>query len=1559
VASIPTGRAADDQITRAKIIKLFDDTRKRLVETGTRNRLVHVNRSNTRGNVINIVNERSNDVYAVLVGSKTMRFLPIGSNLDQSDHEIHIAEERYTDGHLETKLDPDPLQKKLLNIAREAKTVEDDSGVNILYLAMGFLTWFEDKASGLPREAPLVLLPVELVRNARTSTYDIRTRDEEVLTNLPLQQRLRDDFGIALPEIEISEEWQPSDYFAQIIELTAKFPKWKVDPNGIQLGFYSFSKLLMYRDLAIEAWPDSALATHPLARGLLYEGFAGEKDLFGADDRLDDVLPPEKLFHVVDADASQAKVIEEVRTGRNLVVQGPPGTGKSQTITNIIASAARDGKTVLFLAEKMAALSVVNDRLRKVGLRDVCLELHSRTANKKTVLAELARTLHAGTAIPAMPPAPAALKLARDRLNRLDQALHRPIEATGETPYSVLGRQSRLIGEGHPPPTMTGERLAGMPRETEARLLAAIGRFGAIQSAIGRGTRHPFAGTRNLDLQPVDLVRLDATLRKSIQSARMLASALADAIATLALEIQATLQSTPPLLHFLEQLGSLPAGSSATAATFLSAPDQRRLLDALQAGADWKEARDRADALFVEAAFDTPISQLRGPLSAGTQSLFTRFSRRYRGASRELAQFTREPLPKNAAKRVELLDILLAVASKKNRWATDGDYCARIAGDAWRGERTDFASLALISDWCQRIDAISIRYSRDRMLDLAKQPEAVAAMHRTLRDAESAARAALTDICSVLDLDMAVLGASDLETLDLAAAADRFDAMARSIDRYAAWVELSSLRHTLVEGGARDLADRMQTGEYDGARAAIELRYARAERIWKRAFGQDDTLRNIAAEKRHELVTEFSKLERQRLKDNVTDILAGHLSQLPQGALGEMKVIRGEIGKKTKHLPIRKLVEHAGTAIQRIKPVLLMSPVSVAQFLPPGALSFDLLVIDEASQVRPEDALGAIARARQIVVVGDKKQLPPSSFFNRVIADEQDDGEGDDEHQGPDLLDGAATLGSMESILTLCEARGLSSRMLKWHYRSRDPSLIEVSNHEFYEGGLILPPSPLQKDPAYGLCFTRVDGVYDKGGKRDNRIEGEAIVARVAEHARTHPQVSLGIVTFSFAQRNVITELLEFARRGDGMLDAFLREGQSEDVFVKNIENVQGDERDVILISVGYGPVVPGGRLTSMSFGPVNGEGGERRLNVIFTRARVRCEVFASFDPGDMDVSRTSSQGPRILKRFLDFAKTGRLDEKSPTGLDADSAFEEDVAAIIRTYGFLADPQVGSAGFRIDLGIRHPDKPGTYILAVECDGATYHSALWARERDRLRQDVLEQLGWNFHRIWSTDWFYNRRAEIERLRAALQAAREAAALGVRITGANHAKAALSVDMPPNSAPTVLPEPVVRQMPAYRRASFPVKTDQEPHEVAIAILASLAARIVAAEGPIHVEEIARRIAACFGKERVGSRILAVTQSALLQAKSADRELTSDGDFWFTRGQAAAPAVRDRSAETGATLKASNISMLEIGAAVAIARDDNAGGCDEDLIRTTARLMGFKRVGSDLYARIGSGL
>jgi len=428
-------------------------------------------------------------------------------------------------------------------------------------------------------------------------------------------------------------------------------------------------------------------------------------------------------------------------------------------------------------------------------------------------------------------------------------------------------------------------------------------------------------------------------------------------------------------------------------------------------------------------------------------------------------------------------------------------------------------------------------------------------------------------------------------------------------------------------------------------------------------------------------------------------------------------------------------------------------------------------------------------------------------------------------------------------------------------------------------------------------------------------------------------------VAFSKAQADMLTEVLELHRRRDPVLDAFLREGKSEDVFVKNIENVQGDERDVILISVGYGPQEPNGRLPAMTFGPVNGEGGERRLNVLFSRARVRCEVFASFDPGDIDPSRVSRDGPRVLKRFLDYAKTGIMDVRSPTGLEADSPFEQDVAAVITSLGFLADSQVGSAGFRIDIGVRHPDRPGQYLVAVECDGAAYHSALWARERDRLRQDILENLGWRFHRIWSTDWFHHRKREIERLREALERARDQIETGIRVRGANHASARPMPETPTEPAPVAIA----------------VRSSVEPHEAPVVQLADLVSKIVAIEGPIHIDEVARRITTAFGRARTGNRIAEAVQRAAAMARRQDPTLMQDGPFLLTQAQAATPPVRDRSQETGSLLKATYIPPCEILAAADLVRQESGGVEGDDLVRAIARLLGFQRVGSELSAMI----
>ncbi len=1584
----PKAGAVDQRVSM-----LIEDARKKLVDTGTRNRLVHVNRAG-RGRFLNIVNERADDVFRILYAERRkMRFhASAAAPVDEGENgdSVHfddvdllgfdgvdaVDESRFTDRLLDTDLGTDALQKRLLQLARDARTAEEEQGINILFLALGFLAWFEDERSGVPREAPLILVPVELVRNERTSTYDICAREEDIVTNLPLQSRLRDDFGLTLPEIDDVDDWSPSVYYDAVRDaLTAK-PRWRVDDNGIQLGFFSFAKQLMQHDLEQAQWPDGGLAADATIRGLVHAGFEPASSPFPDGRRLDNLLTPQDIVQVIDADAPQTKVIEEVRRGTNLVVQGPPGTGKSQTITNVIAAAAHDGKTVLFMAEKMAALDVVLGRLRNCGLGDLCLELHSRHANKREVLQEIGRTLQSRQE--ELPPEIDAteLRAKRDELNGIADLLHTAVERRDYTPFDAMADVVGFIASGRHPPVLGREGLAELDVEQRRQIERDIAGLAELMAATGPRSQHPFAGCRELDLQPVALQRLDNVLATAV-------NALKDALSTSRAfargrSREARESSTDEWLPRAESVADLR--QSARLLGLLGRRPQRadQLIDAvfgkgsahdvagsLETGCQWAQARHVAEPRFRDHAWETPATPLQLDLERGAarglSAFLARLGGTYRRASKTLAGLASDALPKSGADRVELARQLADVQRRRRELADEEGFLAQHLGAAWRGERTDFEGLRDAAAWLAEVEATDIAGSTSdltRVESAFPRPvEAGRAMEQTATTALDAVRT----VVELLRLDLTDLGFGDhIDQAPLSALHDRFVAMAANRERYNEWRRIQHLVGELTQAGLGALVAMLDDGRLAAADAVDEFAYAAAEARWELATESVPDLASLADLDRHQLVAAFDALESKHI-ENVQDLIRSrHLARLPLGAAGEMAVIRGEIARRRRHMPIRRLMDKAGGMVQRIKPVFLMSPISIAQFLPPKALRFDVLVVDEASQVRPEDALGAIARCGQIVIVGDQKQLPPTSFFDRLGADEPVDEEDDEEN-------GVVSATEMESILTLCEARGISPRMLEWHYRSRDPSLIRVSNEEFYDSRLILPPSPLELDDSYGLSFERVPGVYATKGSGagrpgTNRIEAEHVVQAVAGHAREWPGMSLGVVTFSKAQADMVTELLELERRRDEVLNDFLREGHAEDVFVKNIEHVQGDERDVIFISVGYGPTEPGGRLRNMRFGPVNAEGGERRLNVLFTRARARCRVFASFDPGDMDLNRARGNGPRVLKRFLDFAKTGEAVEHRPTGGGADSPFEEDVANVIRSLGYLADHQVGSAGFRIDVGVRHPDAPGKYILAVECDGAAYHRALSARERDRHRQAVLEGLGWTFHRIWSTDWFHRRPQERQRLAQALAEA-QAAVDRTRVRGANEDPRRVE---PEESASDTQADIGDLELPAitaplvYRQANVPVDTALEPHEEAPSRLAEIVREIVMAEGPIHVNLVARRVAESFGKGRAGGRIADATQTALREAeRQGGGDLLVRRDFWLTREQSEEIPIRDRSAAGGGADKAAMLPPMEIVAAAELIERESGRVVQGDLIREVSRLLGFKRAGADLRRVIGNAL
>ena len=445
--------------------------------------------------------------------------------------------------------------------------------------------------------------------------------------------------------------------------------------------------------------------------------------------------------------------------------------------------------------------------------------------------------------------------------------------------------------------------------------------------------------------------------------------------------------------------------------------------------------------------------------------------------------------------------------------------------------------------------------------------------------------------------------------------------------------------------------------------------------------------------------------------------------------------------KQRRHLPLRELLARAGTAVQAVKPVFMMSPLSVAQYLEPGVLEFDMLLIDEASQVRPVEALGAAARCRQMVVVGDDKQMPPTQFFGRMSGDTASE-DGSLEMQA----------GDVESILGLAIARNMPQRMLRWHYRSKHESLIAVSNREFYDNQLYVVPSP-ERSGELGVkwCFVET-GRFLKGC---NEIEANVVAEAIIRHARECPQWTLGVAAFSVTQRDAILESLAKLRRSNPDLDSFFDPNAVDPFFVKNLENVQGDERDAVFVSVGYGPGEDG--KVSLNFGPVSATGGERRLNVLMTRAKRVLQIFSSMHAEDIDLTRATGRGPAVFREYLRFAERGGEFDAARGGRSSDR-FADVVARQLEERGYSVVKQIGLAGLYVDLAIIDPDNSSRYLMGIIVDGETWSSARSARDRNRTTDGVLQSQGWMIHHLWSLDWFRRPTEQLNRLIETIDSAR---------------------------------------------------------------------------------------------------------------------------------------------------------------------------------------------------------
>ncbi len=1533
----------------------------------------------------------------------------------------------WNDKSIQTLLLDEMLDRKMRGVVDLTRSAVQESGINTLFAAFGFLEWRENDSAETPRFAPLILLPVEIKRTLRGHKYvfDVRGADDDPVINRTLQTALRQMHGLDLPELGPNE--YPESYFRKLDEILEAKPKWKVR-RWITFGVFPFSRMAMYYDLAPERWPgDLGIAEQRAIQDLVYGKESEGGDTYFADEYDVDKPEVEQLapLLITEADSSQHSAVVDVMKGNDLAVKGPPGTGKSQTIANIIANALAAGKTVLFVAEKMAALEVVARRLEKFELGRYVLELHSHKARRADILKSFERRLQSNR--PAIPSNFEAdlreLKSLRTKLSKYTLVLNAPYGESSKTIQQMLWAEQRSRDEhGKLPASLHTYRIENPDRIAPHELIfrtEILERVDAAASEIEKSftavTNHPWRGVGRFCATPIEehqVVEAFAALREqtktllhalermrdefgimpdrrvssiqefiskaegipdfdscpdlelagrladpealaraeefrslsqealdalgefsdtfqdpfSIDSERIRRATSAwrmsranertpetlidrarndnlqsDALENLASELTrlaeivhaeqdlspAAIQAFCDLIEFVARhdrstfvlrhasilddrasavLRDAQTRAEAITATRKSLDDRFFIDDDLLArdlrnharelrGAGmfsifsssvksakraWQrlsreprkvkthmkasELDEIADFLETRADFlsDEAIQTTAGPDWRGLKTDFaallrvcsmvtegrSHFSRpdslhslarklicegdmvvidaaigfasdpafsRIKKALDHLSPEDRRPLSEVISERraksknidqlartaIEAgfrpdgsIDIeessldILADAGSRIKDLADDDFASHTFGSLFKGAFTDFSTLSACADYARAVVALDL--PEDLEERVFSSPDAVRETKEWASEIERAFAAwddAGTSAARESQLDADQFCGESFENTDLRHFMDRLKEAIEAKGALASWGAYIRARAEASRAGIDFLCEAFieENRSLSGLPAAYERLYTAS--CTQHIYGiHTPELADFSGTSHQQNRRRFQDLDRKILKLNRAIVSAAAYDRAVPAGIGSglkseytnLALLRNEIGKKARHIPIRELVRRAGQAMQGLKPCFMMSPNSVAQYIPPATLKFDLVIIDEASQMRPEEALGAIARANQAVIVGDEQQLPPTSFFMREQFDDSDEIDIDETVQE-------------ESILDLALSCFRPARDLRWHYRSRHESLIAFSNMQFYDERLQLFPSPMAMRDDFGVQARYIAGAVYKSGL--NRKEADAVINAVAGFMHTHPNRSLGVATMNHKQREYILEEIDRLATVDDAIARYIArwESELEDFFVKNLENVQGDERDVIFVSTVYGPETEGGKV-HQRFGPINSAVGHRRLNVLFTRARENLVLFTSLHANDIKADENSSRGLRALRAYLEYVETGRLASGEETGREPDSDFEIFVKERLEAIGCEVVPQVGVQGYFVDLGVKHPRYPYGFLLGIECDGATYHSARSARDRDRLRQEVLENLDWNIYRIWSTDWFRDPNGEFARLKS---------------------------------------------------------------------------------------------------------------------------------------------------------------------------------------------------------------
>jgi very-short-patch-repair endonuclease len=1182
------------------------------------------------------------------------------------------------------------VRAALVALQRKALINLEEKGIETLHLAMGMATW-PASDGGRPYDAPVLLLPTRIEARGRAGD-DLRLAVAgEPQINPVLLYVLEENYAIHINASAVLSEcggedesghWHidPEDVFAHIDSAATAVPGFKVTRRVI-LANFQFAKMAMVEDLKkngdtiASSTIVAAVAGHSPSRQKLAQA-AIDIEPAQLDER-----PASDDYLVLDADSTQHRAIVLVGKGQNGVVQGPPGTGKSQTIANLIAQSVAEGRRVLFVAEKRAALDAVIKRLTRpdVGLGHLVLDLHGASVSRQEVMARLAYALEQiRNALPAdgAEAVHREFEARRKQLNEHARRVNQTRQPIGLSVNQMIGRLLRLPAAAKSALRLRGATLTALTAE----------RADEVKQWVLESAANPtlFLGTDPSPWNNAD-IRDGRCAQESLDLATKVANELWPEFERL-------------LGQVVNQLGVRPPNTLSEAASFSAVlRDARSIRQRYGTEAFSSQPGDLARAL--EPATGGPIVRAWAFLWNPT----------YRAARKRLLALRAAPTSARMLRQEALQaeDIL-------HRWQ----------------------ALAAAS-------AVPVEAGAEIELTAAFD-----ALHEATKKL-----GAMTE-------------AGPFDGMQLSAMASRLWALAGDRQTPFRLPGIYDLRSRFSQAGlggfVDDLREHGVAAEYWSARFVHVWLYSALEQV----LATDPALASFNGRTHEQVIEEFKRLDCERIRlaaQRVRRLHAERAIEAMNRHFDQADLVRREVGKKSRHIPLRELLARAPDVLTRIAPCWVASPLSVSQLLDGSKRHFDIVVFDEASQILQEEAIPALYRAERVVVAGDRHQLPPTTFFAMAV-------EGEDEilEDNAETAKATATasIGGFESLLDTLEAF-LPNWLLEWHYRSEDERLITFSNAHVYTGRLVTFPSARDHEAIRHILVPHDAGL---GGQEESASrEVEEVVRQVILHAETRPHESLGVITMGIKHANRIQAALDRALDLRPDLSDFFSLDREERFFVKNLETVQGDERDAIILSIGYGKTANGD--LPHRFGPLTQDVGYRRLNVAVTRAKRRMCVISSFSHDEIDLNRSGSRGVQLLKAYLEYAASGgtRLSEYERAGEVSLNAFEADVRDALEAHGIKTRPQFGASRYRIDLVAMHPEKPGRPVLAIECDGASYHSSATARDRDRLRQAHLQRLGWRFHRIWSTDWFYHREQEIERAISAYEEAVRWASLSDANTG----------------------------------------------------------------------------------------------------------------------------------------------------------------------------------------------